>query len=430
MASSEFIGQKNPLKSRAVSTTIHILYSAVQIKVLAALALPVLYLLFFAVAGLFYRRSPGNAGAVLRKIAVMIPAYREDGVIVETAKDALLQDYPRELFDVIVIADSLQPLTLVRLRSLDVTVIEVRFEQSTKTKALNRAMLQLGVGYEIAVILDADNIMAKDFLRKINGSFTGEFVAMQGHRSAKNLDTPLAVLDAASEEINNHIFRKGHRAIGLSSAIIGSGMAFNYLFFKDLMSGVEAVGGFDKEIELKILRQGLKIGYDADALVYDEKIRKPAAFTHQRRRWLSAQLHYLRKDIRPALRELVTRGNMDYFDKVIQFMLPPRILLLGMVILLTIAFPVANFFLGRPFVYDIAWMMLGTLCLFVFLLSLPRSFYNTGTFRALLTLPRGMYLMLVSLLKIKGANRQFLHTEHGPELQDATQLTAGKMEKI
>jgi hypothetical protein len=56
----------------------------------------------------------------------------------------------------------------------------------------------------------------------------------------KNTNNSWAILDAISEEINNNIFRKGHRVLGLSSAIIGSGMAFRYNYFKTLMSTVTA----------------------------------------------------------------------------------------------------------------------------------------------------------------------------------------------
>jgi cellulose synthase/poly-beta-1,6-N-acetylglucosamine synthase-like glycosyltransferase len=71
--------------------------------------------------------------------------------------------------------------------------------------------------------------------------------AVQGHRTAKNTNNSWAILDAISEEINNNIFRKGHRVLGLSSAIIGSGMAFRYNYFKALMSTVTAVGGLIKK---------------------------------------------------------------------------------------------------------------------------------------------------------------------------------------
>jgi cellulose synthase/poly-beta-1,6-N-acetylglucosamine synthase-like glycosyltransferase len=82
----------------------------------------------------------------------------------------LIQDYPKALFDVIVIADSLKPETVAQLRELPITTYEVTFETSTKAKALNYAMSQLTEQYDIALILDADNIMATDFITKLNAT--------------------------------------------------------------------------------------------------------------------------------------------------------------------------------------------------------------------------------------------------------------------
>jgi cellulose synthase/poly-beta-1,6-N-acetylglucosamine synthase-like glycosyltransferase len=237
-------------------------------------------------------------------------------------------------------------------------------------------------------------------------------MAVQGHRAAKNMDTHLAILDAVSEEINNHIFRKGHRVLGLSSAIIGSGMAFRYDFFKAMMSTITAIGGFDKEIELKMLKDNHKIAYLDDALVYDEKVQKAEVFSNQRRRWLSAQLHYFRQDIGAALKALITHGNIDYFDKAIQFIQPPRILLLGAVILIGTLFLLVNYVFDAVSLFNILWVIVMVLCVFAFLFSIPRSFYNIRTLKALVSLPKGMLLMLGSLLKIKGANKQFIHTKH------------------
>ena len=89
-------------------------------------------------------------------------------------------------------------------------LVEVSFEKSTKSKALNAAMAVLDDDYDIALVLDADNIMESDFISKIDKAFANGAVVVQGHRVAKNLNTSLAVLDAISEEVNNHIFRKGH----------------------------------------------------------------------------------------------------------------------------------------------------------------------------------------------------------------------------
>lgn len=388
------------------------IYITIQYILLGLLSLATLYILFFAVAGFFYREPKLGNPVKFRKMAIFIPGYKEDAVITKVAISALQQQYPMGMYDVVVIADSFKEETLQILRGLPVKLIEVQFDKSTKSKALNRAMETLKVPYDIAVVLDADNIMASDFLAKINAAFDKGYIAVQGHRRAKNLNNSWAILDAASEEINNHIFRKGHRAAGLSSAIIGSGMAFEYGFFKSMMSQVHAVGGFDKEIELKMLKERIKIAYLDDAMVYDEKIQEADVFGNQRRRWLSAQFHYFRTGFPDACKHLLLKGNLDYFDKAIQFIQPPRILLLAGVVLLGTAFAVTNGILGLSFFYSMNWIILALACIFSLLISVPRSFYNSKTLAAVAGLPRGAFMMLLSLLKIRGANKTFIHTKH------------------
>lgn len=389
-----------------------ILFNLVQLVVFVLLTLATLYVFIFAFAGLFYRQPAYKKPSAFRKIALLIPGYKEDEVIVEVAGEALLQDYPPYRYDVVIIADSFMPSTLDALRKLPVKVIEVSFDQSTKAKALNKAMEQLPEDYDIAVVLDADNIMETGFLSKVNAAFENNITAVQGHRTAKNMDTPLAILDSVSEEINNHIFRKGHRVLGFASAIIGSGMAFRYPFFKQMMASVKAVGGFDKEIELHLLKNNLSIGYLDDAYVYDEKVQKAEVFSNQRRRWLSAQLHYFMTDFIPSLKLLFTKGNVNYFDKALQFIQPPRILLLGAVLSASALFITMNILLNNAHLITQSWIILAAILTLSFLFSVPLSFWNGGTLKAMASLPKGMMLMTGSLLRIKGANRQFIHTKH------------------
>jgi cellulose synthase/poly-beta-1,6-N-acetylglucosamine synthase-like glycosyltransferase len=384
-----------------------------QILLLVLLGLATFYIFIFAFFGLFYKQKKRKQATKFHKMAVLIPGYKEDTIIEDVAHEALKQNYPEVSFDIVVIADSFQPETLQRLRKLPIRVIEVSFETSTKSKALNKAMEQLSDDYDVAVVLDADNVMETDFLKKINEAFHENFIAIQGHRTAKNTNTSLAILDAVSEEINNHIFRKGHRVIGLSSAIIGSGMAFRYSFFKTMMKSIKAIGGFDKEIELSMLHDGYKIEYLHDAIVYDEKVQKAEVFSNQRRRWLSAQLHYFRQDIFKATKALILKGNIDYFDKAVQFIQPPRILLLGAVLIFGITFLAINILTQNNPVYSISWAIVISSCVLAFLFSIPRAFYNSETLRAMAAVPKGMVLMMSSLLKIKGANKKFIHTQHG-----------------
>lgn len=374
------------------------------------------YVFIFSVFSRFRKSDRHLNSTFMRKVAVLIPGYKEDNVIVDVAKEALKQNYPSEKFDVVVIADSFLPETIDALKKLPIRLIEVSFVQSTKSKALNKAMEILGDGYDIALVLDADNVMDQGFIHKVNNAFESGFKIVQGHRVAKNLNTSFAVLDAVSEELNNSIFRKGHRAMGLSSALIGSGMAFNYALFKSRMASINAIGGFDKELELTLLRDEHQIEYLNDALIYDEKVQKVEVFEKQRKRWLSAQFVYFGRFFVPGVRDLITKGNIDFFDKVYQMISPPRVLLLGITgltflfyLTFRMVFPESGILI-IPVDY---WFVVLVLIVFAYVLGVPVSYYNTQTARALFTLPKAFFSMFFSLFKLKGANKKFIHTQHG-----------------
>jgi len=397
-------------------TVLKTIINILEILVLIYFGFAAIYILIFSFAGIFPRKNRQHKKPKHRKFAVLIPGYKEDSVIVEVAEDALKQDYPKEKFDVVVVADSFKAETIEKLKQLPIKVIEVVFEQSTKSKALNKAMEILGDNYDIALVLDADNLMQTDFISKINQAFENGYIVVQGHRVAKNLNTSFAVLDAISEEINNHIFRKGHRNLGLSSALIGSAMAFDYAFFKQTMANVDAIGGFDKELELKLLKGKNKIEYLHKALVYDEKVQKPEVFAKQRKRWLSAQFVYFRRYFFSGVYHLLLKGNIDFFDKVYQMVTPPRVLLAGLVTIITFFYGVVRIISpDSEFLYFsfTEWWPVFLMVVMAFILSIPAKFYSIQTFKALLMLPKAFFIMFLSLFKLKGANKKFIHTQHG-----------------
>ena len=159
----------------------------IEYTVFGYFAISSLYIFVFSVAGKFYKRRKSPVSIKQNRIALFIPAYKEDAVIVEVAKMALQQQYPAKIFDVIVIADSLKKNTIAKLEKLPIKVIEVSFEKSTKSKALNTAMASLKDDYDYTIILDADNIMEPEFISKMNEAFESGFHIVQGHRKAKNL---------------------------------------------------------------------------------------------------------------------------------------------------------------------------------------------------------------------------------------------------
>ncbi|WP_266363992.1 glycosyltransferase [Tellurirhabdus rosea] len=363
----------------------------------------------FSLAGRLIRpQGPkANQKSGNTRFAVLIPAYREDSVIIQTATQALQQSYPSDAYDVVVIADSLQPDTVEQLSRLPLRVVEVHFEKSTKAKSLNTALGQLRpTDYDAVVVLDADNIMTADALSEFDRWLQSGFQAVQGKRVAKNKDTAVAFLDAISEEINNHIFRRGRRSLGLSSSLIGSAAAFDFTLFKRLMSQIEAVGGFDKELELRLFTERIKIAYAEDALVLDEKVRKSEVFYNQRRRWLSAQWRYLTTHIGTGFGQLF-KGNLDYFVKFCDMLVAPRLLLLGALSLLAVGSLLLPFPFGAK-----AWVGLWLGFALTLLLAFPKEYFTKQLLVSIMQIPHLFWLMFRLLFNLKGANQQFIHTPH------------------
>lgn len=374
---------------------------------LGLIATQVIYLFIYAFASIFKYEPIIKLSdyQIHNKIAVIIPGYKEDGIIINTAIDALKQEYPKEYFRVMIAADSFSKETLAELRTLDLEVLEVSFENSTKAKSVNKALEALKPNnYKLAVILDSDNLMQPDFLKQVNAAYNSGFKVIQGHRTAKNQDKDFSLLDAINEEIGNSIFRKGHRVLGVSSGLIGSGMCFDFDYLQALMRDISDVSGEDKLMELKILEAGETVEYLPTAYVYDEKVSNAATFSKQRTRWVGVQIYFFKHYFLDGFVKLFTTGNFNYFDKAFQMSLIPKVLLIGLTgVLGTLALftPLNDGWTGVMLLYYLALAF-----------AMPRKFYNARLLRALVNIPRAILAMIAAILKInKNTASKFEVTE-------------------
>ena len=326
----------------------------------------VLYLGIFAVASLFDKPQELKKAKLQRRFIVLIPSYKQDAVVEHTVMSILGQSYPQRMFDVIVISDHQKEMTNMRLAQYPITLLTPNFEESSKAKSLQYAILNLPEFkiYDVAIILDADNIVETEFLSTINDAYENASTkAIQLHRISRNRDTAAARMDAVFEEINNNIFRKGHINIGLSSALAGSGVAYDFNWFKDNIMKTKTAGE-DKELEALLLRQGIFIDYFDDIYVYGEKKRTTEKLNEQRGRWAIQQIHNVIRNIR-FLPGAIFRKQHDLTDKIIQWILIPRTTMMSIIILMSIILPFIYFTLC------IKWWLLGAVALFIFALATP-----------------------------------------------------------
>ena len=326
----------------------------------------VLYLGFFAIASLFSKSQEINKAKIQRRFIVLIPSYKQDSMIEQTVLTILGQAYPQRMFDVTVISDHQSEMTNMRLAQYPITLLTPDFEDSSKAKSLQYAVLNLPEFkiYDVVVILDADNIVDSEFLSNVNDAYENASTkAIQLHCISRNRDTTAARMDAVFEEINNNIFRKGHINFGFSSALAGSGVAYDYEWFKENIMKVKTAGE-DKELEALLLRQSYYIDYFDNIYVYGEKKRTTEKLNEQRGKWATQQLQNAIRNIK-YLPGAIFSKQYDLADKLIQWMLIPRTTMMGIIMLMCVIL---------PFIYltlAIKWWILGALVLFFFALATP-----------------------------------------------------------
>lgn len=366
----------------------------------------VLYLFVFALLSHIKRKDIYPAAGKLHRFVILYPAYKEDRVIENAISNFLKQDYPKSCYDVVVISDQMQDDTINRLKSMPVTLMEVHFQQSSKAKAMQYAIENLDKNtYDMVVIMDADNTVEPNFLHELNKAYHSGCLVIQAHRMAKNLNTDTAILDAVSEEINNSIFRKGHVRLGLSAALIGSGMAIDFQWFKKNIFKLQTAGE-DKELEALLLKENIFIEYLEHVNVYDEKTQKDSTFYNQRRRWLASQLFAIKNNI-GKLPGALFDGKFDYANKICQWMMLPRVLLLGFIGIISIIV------LLYQWTWAIKWFILELLLVITLSLAVPDYLVNEQFKKAVWKAPKLFLLMTLNLFRLRGVNKKFIHTEHG-----------------
>lgn len=328
--------------------------------------LTIIYLAFFAVASLIVRHSETPTAKHENRFIIMIPAYKAGKSLEMTVRSILGQSYPQRLFDVTVIADHESEMTLFHLAQQPITLLTPNFEKSSRTKSLQLAINNLPQFkiYDTVLILEAGDVVEPEFLEQVNDAYESAGTkAIQTHKLSLNRDTTSARLSAIFEEINNSIFRRGHITVGLSSALSSSGMVFDFNWFRQHILETKSTWE-DRVIEAQLLRERVYVDYFDKIFIYSEKARQAEDFNRQHRRYLLTQLRTVFRNIRHMPIALINR-QYDLLDKLIQWLLIPRMLLMAIIGFMSVVTPMISF--GAVF----KWWGLFAGILLVFALATP-----------------------------------------------------------
>ena len=167
------------------------------------------------------------------KYAILIAARNESTVIGNLIASIRAQDYPAELIDIFVAADNCTDNTAEIARSHGAYCYE-RFDNEHRTKGFALQFLvenirrDFGIyAYEGYIIFDADNLLKRDFMSRMNDAFDAGEKIVTSYRNTKNFDTNWI---SASYGIHwLRTVRKEHRArsvFRLATRIQGTGFLF------------------------------------------------------------------------------------------------------------------------------------------------------------------------------------------------------------
>ncbi len=367
------------------------IFTLIDWTVFILIAMTVLYLGVFAITSLFARHSETPKAKKENRFIVLIPSYKNGTSLAMTVKSVLGQTYPQRQFDITVIADHEDEMTMFHMAQQPVTLLTPTFEKSSRTRSLQLAINNLPQFkiYDAVIILEAGDVVEPEFLEHINDAFEAAGTkAIQTHKVTLNRDSTSARLSAVFEEINNSIFRRGHISVGLSTALSSSGIVFDFTWFKSFILNAKSYWT-EKELELTLLRQHIYIDYFDKISVYNEKSRQAEEFNREHRSMIWTQLHTFIRNIRYMPLAIANR-QYDLIDKILQWMLIPRMILMSVVLTMGIFIP---FFY---FTAALKWWLLFAIILLIFAIATPNYLVDDKWDSTFFKVP---FVFLSSILK-------------------------------
>ena len=241
-----------------------------------------------AVVDRLFKPHPVASPGYNPRVAVLIPAYKEETVIVRTIRSVLNSDYKN--LHVIVIDDGSPDRTAEMARQAYKAEIEAGRVQvlvkpnGGKAAALNFALERMEE--EIYVGIDADTVIAPDAISKLIAHFEDKRIgAMAGNAKVGNR-VNLWTRWQALEYITSQNFER--RALDLMHVVTVVPGAIGAWRTK----AVKAAGGYpldtvaeDADLTMNLIEQGYRVDYEDRALAFTEAPIDVDGLMRQRFRW-------------------------------------------------------------------------------------------------------------------------------------------------
>ncbi len=313
-----------------------------------------LLLSFFALKG---KKSDTFATTRNRKFAILILSQNHGNVISKSLYSLSGLVYPKNMFDLIVIADRCNDNTAEIAKNLGAIVWERLEEDGSKERTLHWAFEQVvssQQAYEAVIVFDANSLVCANYLEVMN------YYLENGSKVVQSSEFILSQSSAGAIEakrieflFNNYIKPMGRKVLGLSMGLRCNGICISRELLKE-NRWPQWLLNSNGELGLILELEGVKKDFAPEAQVYHEVAGESGKSEETRKiNRFSIQRKYFPKFLKAAFK----KRSFQYLDNLIELVTPPlRYMLL--IILLMLVVNIALWFLGWETVSFI-WLWTG-----------------------------------------------------------------------
>ncbi|ACO84144.1 glycosyltransferase family 2 protein [Clostridium botulinum] len=251
-----------------------------------------LYYLILSLFGIYKKRDNGAENCTpKKKFALVVAAHNEEMVIGKIIESLEALDYPKNLYDIFIIADNCTDNTAKIAKTYDGVYVCERNVPDKRGKGyalewMFSKLFNMDKDYDAIAIFDADNLVSKNFLKEMNYKMLKGYKVVQGYIDSKNPnDSWITGSYSIAFWTANRLFQLARANLGLSNQIGGTGFCMDSETLKELGWGATCLTE-DLEFTCKLVLNGHKVGWAHNARVYDEKPLTLKQSWNQRKRWM------------------------------------------------------------------------------------------------------------------------------------------------
>ncbi|MEF3273677.1 MAG: glycosyltransferase [Chloroflexus sp.] len=367
------------------------------------LALIVAYLLLLTIAAMFARRVTPLRDQPSTRFIIMIPAHNEERLLPDLLRNLNQLDYPRQLYQVHVVADNCTDRTAA-VAAAHGAIVHERFDPMLRGKgyALEWLLQQIWerkAPHDAIVILDADSVVSTNFLRVMDARLARGERVIQAYYAVRQPEGAWSAGIRAVALIVLHYLRPlGRMVLGGSTGLKGNGM----VFAADILRRHRWTASLTEDIEyhMRLILAGERAMFAPDAVVWAEMPDNLRSAQSQNERWERGRLEMVRHYVPRLLREGWRRRSFLLIDAAIEQLIPPFsvvtgasivVLLMALLLREPITLALASFILGGQIVYILSGLIL---------VGAPWSVYRSLLFTPIFVLWK-LWLYVRLLLGIK-----------------------------